>query len=1021
MKITFGQQEAKAVQTKTLKNETIAMSSSHKQLSAYQVDFGQNPSFFVHKDSNGQKENNTLLTQGDMGKQMQPQDVGLRQDYMTLMSHTLSEEDYARLSEEGFPIEEMNPKETVTIIDKIKTEVALSGQQIAGYTDDIDKETLVKALGSQTLAAELINSFQEADIPVTKENTKEVLQAAEMAAGLKQPTDKEYRFMVKEGMEPEIGSYYLAANSVIGVASGTGDLKRTDSVADSVITKTDMASKKTNTAKTVGDITVKPPSTYYVQEAGGYVLQQGVGHWEGMEDQIHSILADYGYSESDPMFSEHMEQAAWLIRQDLPMTGDNVDRLDRLTSVSFPITKEQAILSAATAIGEGKAALRGNLEPIRLAEGSLGIYRKAADLPKQLAARRVLEEVRLYMSAEVNVKLLRSGFAIDTAPMEELIQALKQAEQEVADTYFPEDKQSVDKYRLYKGAREEIAALPTYPAKLIGMRDSFERASLDAFCIEGKNQKSTYEKAGKTYEALGTAPRRDMGDTIQRAFANVDHILQELEFPLTPENQRGVRILGYNQMEITQANLEAVKETDALVARIIKELTPAATLDLIRKGINPMENSLVELDTYFREQTPSFTEKSEDYARFLYRLEQHHDITEKERASYIGIYRLVHRLEQSDGAPIGALVNLQAEPSFQNLLTALRTKHGRVNQIVDASVGAMKEAISGGDRNIANQIQTAFEGAGEPLPFTHDSREDQESYRQYNGQRLSELREAAADADSISLLQRREVPMHAANLLAAKALLHADGKWAKRMMGIEQTVRDSIQRTDRDAGTDIPGNPSAQGREGGSIWETIGDKDAFSENYAAMLNRAEEETADRALSEQMTSLDVRELQLFHKQLQLMSILQHQEEYYLPIEFGGIPGTMRVTFRRGEAGEGTVDLRLGFQENGESIEITGHFLADTEQVDGYVTVNNRTALEKIQKAADIITETFTHNGQTTSIQVIYESNHAVPSLASAGRLASVNLPPGSQDTESLDNRQLYRLAEDFLKTINDLYP
>jgi hypothetical protein len=1004
MKITFGQQDAKAVQTMALKNETMAMGSSQKQLSAYQVDFGQNPSFFVHKDNNRQKENNTLLTQGDMGKQMQQQDVGLRQDYMTLMSHTLSEEDYARLSEEGFPIEEMNPDETVTIIDKIKTEVALSGQQIAGYTDDIDKETLAKALGSDTMANALINSFHEADIPVTKENTKEVLRAADMAAGLKEPSDQEYRFMVKEGMEPEIGSFYLAENSGSGASSEAKGYQ------------------KTNAAKVVGDINEKQSGTYYVEGARGYVLQQGVGHWEGMEDQIRSILADYGYSESEPEFAGHLEQAAWLIRQDLPMTGDNVDRLDRLTSVSFPITKEQSIISAATALGEGKLALRGNLEPDRLATGITTIYRRAADLPKQLAARRALEEVRLYMSAEVNVKLIRSGFAIDTAPMEELIQALKQAEQEVADTYFPEDNGSVEKYRQYKNAREEIAALPTYPAKLIGMRDSFEEGSLEAFCLEGKNQKTAYEKASQTYEALGTAPRRDMGDTIQKAFANVDPILQEMNLPLTPENQRGVRILGYNQMEITPVNLEAVKETDALVNRIIKELTPAATLDLIRKGINPMEKSLEELDTYFREKTPSFSEKAEDYARFLYRLEQHHDITERERASYIGIYRLVHQLEQSDGAPIGALVNLQAEPSFQNLLTALRTKHGRVNEIVDSSVGAMKEALSGGDRNIANQIQTAFEGAGELLPLSSDFQEDQDVYRQYNGQRLSGLREALADADSISLLQRGEVPMHAANLLAAKALLHADGKWAERLMGRRQTVRDSTQRADGEEGTDIPDNPPfTEGSEAGSIWESIGDKDNFSSNYTAMLNRAEAETADRALGEQVTSLDVRELQLFHAQLQLMGTLQQREEYYLPMEFGGIPGTMRVTFRQGEAGEGAVDLRLGFQENGESIQISGHFSADALQVDGYVTVNNRSALEKMQKAADIMTETFNHNGQTTSIQVIYEPNLGVPSISTASRLTRTDFPPRMQNVESLDNRQLYSLAKDFLQTINDLYP
>ena len=44
----------------------------------------------------------------------------------------------------------------------------------------------------------------------------------------------------------------------------------------------------------------------------------------------------------------------------------------------------------------------------------------------------------------------------------------------------------------------------------------------------------------------------------------------------------------------------------------------------------------------------------ESYSRFLYRLEQDHDITEEERSAYIGIYRLMHQIEKNDAAPLGA-------------------------------------------------------------------------------------------------------------------------------------------------------------------------------------------------------------------------------------------------------------------------------------------------------------------------------------------------------------------------------
>ena len=66
-------------------------------------------------------------------------DVAVQQDYMTLMSNSMSEEDYAKLQEEGFDFGSMDPEEAVTIVDKIKAELARSGQHIAGYTDDLTK------------------------------------------------------------------------------------------------------------------------------------------------------------------------------------------------------------------------------------------------------------------------------------------------------------------------------------------------------------------------------------------------------------------------------------------------------------------------------------------------------------------------------------------------------------------------------------------------------------------------------------------------------------------------------------------------------------------------------------------------------------------------------------------------------------------------------------------------------------------------------------------------------------------
>ena len=91
-------------------------------------------------------------------------DVGVQRDFMTVMSHTMSAEDYAKMQEEGFDPGDMDPEDVVTIVDKIKAELVRSGKNIVGYTDDLSMETLSAALGSEGLARVVADSFRAADV-----------------------------------------------------------------------------------------------------------------------------------------------------------------------------------------------------------------------------------------------------------------------------------------------------------------------------------------------------------------------------------------------------------------------------------------------------------------------------------------------------------------------------------------------------------------------------------------------------------------------------------------------------------------------------------------------------------------------------------------------------------------------------------------------------------------------------------------------------------------------------------------
>jgi len=161
------------------------------------------------------------------------------------------------------------------------------------------------------------------------------------------------------------------------------------------------------------------------------------------------------------------------------------------------------------------------------------------------------------------------------------------------------------------------------------------------------------EKAGESYESLMTEPRKDLGDSIQKAFTNVDDILDDLNLEKSETNQRAVRILGYNSLEITEESIMKMKAADECVQRTFANLTTATVRELIRQGSNPLDMNLTELNKKAEEiRNQNAEADTERFSEYLWKLEQNHSISKEERESFIGIYRLIHQIEKTDGAAI---------------------------------------------------------------------------------------------------------------------------------------------------------------------------------------------------------------------------------------------------------------------------------------------------------------------------------------------------------------------------------
>lgn len=945
MKITFQNQTIKETESRAEAVRTDAQrSKKSRAVNAFGAIYESGALPVAQGTEESTKGKSLIELQQDAGNA----NVALQQDYMTLMSHTMSQEDYAKACEEGFDPGELDQDTAVTIVDKIKAELARSGQQIAGYTDDLDMDTLAAAVGSDTLARSIEDQFRSADIPLTQENISALKKAWDMAASLTAPGEGAVGYLVDNELEPEIWNLYVAENS--------GAQMQKNSVPREL--------------------------------------------WE----QMDKVIAETGL----PVNDENRQKAEWLVSAGLPLTAETLQQLTELDSISYPVEENVFAKAAASAIAEGRSPVYANLGRQE------NIYEKAARMvqdwlsdekwntaAENLTARKQLEEIRLRMTAEVNVKLLQSDFSIDTAPMEQLIEAIRKAEAEIAGKYFPGDEQAVAKYESYTQAVRVTSELPGLPADLLGtygLEQRADRESIADFHKEGIAMQNAYAEAGEKYETLMTSPRADLGDHIRKAFSNVDDILTDMSLERTPENERAVRILGYNRMEITPENIEKIVNADRQVSGVIEKLTPKNVLQMIRDGVNPLEKTFDELENYFSENPQGYEEQAESYSRFLYQLEQKKEITENERKAYIGIYRMVHQIEREDGAAVGAVVNTGAELQFSSLLAAARSRRTAPMDWKVSDATGLTWEIRVSDNNISEQIRS---GMAEEI-LTEVS-EDDESRNAYYRESLQQMQKALyTEPETAELLQKGEIPVSASNLLAAQAL-------ADHPAELFGGLRRYREKYNREAINAASGNTAQEETDASKLWEQL-DQAEFSEEYGNALQKAMEETEEFSLEQADTHLDVKQLQLMHKQLCLAENLQEKQEYFLPMDLGDRLAGIHLTLQHGRENTGSVDICVNMGED----RLEAHLQVTGDRIEGYLAGNTPEEVTKWEKTSDIFLEWIQND---TSADWKVEKISIIDS-GDMTRMADGAQESAEKIEDQADDGQLYRLAKGFLQAVAD---
>ena len=864
--------------------------------------------------------------------------VSLDNNAFAVMATSMSADDVAKMADEGFSPSEMTDFETVTVLDKIKATLVKSGVNIDGFTDDLSKEQIEQIAGSSAYASAIEAALKEAALPATLENVTEISEALNVSGELTIPSDDAKKYMINNCPEPTVNNFYIANHS---------------SSADTSANR----------------------ASYYMDETGYVGKNPTDADIESLSPQIEKIISDAGLSVNEQTINE----AKWLINKDIPLTKENLTNLENLESVSFPLDTETVALSAASALAEGKNAKDGLLSDPE------SIHIKAAKFVESLnfddvAKRRILEETRLILTLEASVSLLKKGINLDTKDLEKLVDDLKQAEKEsYAPFLMDNDEVDIKKYddeltlKLDKFKQTVIAIehVKTAPLSVVGdVAFSEKTPTLNEVAELSDKAKSEFSKAERSYETMMTMPRYDMGDSIKKAFRNVDDILEDLEIEATRLNEKAVRILGYSGMEITEANIEKAVKAEVAVENVITHMTPARTLKMIRDGFNPLDTDIYELSNELLSEDEDTGNTK--YTEFLYKLEKSSEITESEKSAFIGLYRLFRKIEKSDGKLVGDVIKADERLTLSNIISASRSDRQVGTDIkIDDSFGALEKLITHGE-SITDQILQGFR--------------TKELNVQYAKEEADEIRNIITKEEAIvRALENADSPKSPINMAAANMLLNSRGTIFKGLLkGLDEEEKDVFDK------------------EISELADSFDDEDSVKNAINSFTEKTQEIIKNKAQIADKY-IDVKSLKLLNKQLSIINKMADSRTYEVPVIINGSYTSINLKIVNDTENAGKVKAYFETEETGK---VSAEFELRDGKVSGIITTENSFFEGVIKEREDSFKEEF--KGAGVEISSMYYVNKR--GISVKGNYTDEN------DVSTPATKQLYSVAKAIIKAV-----
>ncbi len=988
----------------------------------------------------------------------------------------LNGEDYASVEEEEGSLEKASKECAERAVARMKEKKewkAMQMQEAAELRKELE-EGLAKMQASGCLSqkteGQIRNALQEAGIPATSANVARAVAALGMGRAALQVTDQTKAYLIENNLPPTIENLYqgkYSASVAVPSKDGMQDFADYQGQIEGILAKcgradeTGMENAKwlfahglPINAETLGQLEVlnQLPEKMTTERVFGQILfamtagaspedavlddtefvaaQDAIEGFQSIDDQTVRqavVMATEGNGQDQAENGQNQEKYGQTGKEEQDRAVQNQDspgQIGKTIHLAF-LRQVQAQLKESAVSGENR--------PIpQIAADGMG----EADI-LQITIKRQLAEIRQKMTVQSVMAMEKRGIHIETESLEQIIKSLREMENAYYSSQAGKETAVSDsELGILQESLEKTGDIANAHAALLGIGVRRQQLlTVNTLHAAARSQTANRQDWGSVFERVSTQVRPDLGDSIKKAFQGVPDILKDMGLEDTQANERAVRILGYNSMEVTEENIGQVKLFDAEVNRVIDNMKPTAVLELIRRGENPLDMPLDELNRELEEiREEKGISPEERYSRFLWQLEKSGQITEEERAGYIGVYRLLNQIQKADGAAVGAVLETGQEMTLGNLLKQARTRKGHgVDAAVDASFGMNEGAQP--ENSITGQIEAGFAKGNLQGQAGHQQQEStgqQEYYRHLAQGALSDITPSKLQEITdggmekllgVSLEQFAEQMKQAAGSPEiARAYFEEQAGQIREVIQNGQKAQEYLDKLQIPATVENLIAASAVLEENYSPYQEAsarryilpkGRRQEFEETIDAVgdaIDNPEElqaqcEKAEKIMGEILTKSyekadinieDISKLRKLGQGIHFVGTLRQSQSYDIPIWTGDTVTALNLTVIHGAGESGKIQISM---EDAEAGTISMDFKVAGSQVKGLILCDTRKGYEALREQGRALEENLGEAG--------YQIKNLSYGMDFKGRN---ELFSGKLQTQDADTAGLYRIAK-----------